>query len=98
MDLQSIVFDLPESTFSALGALVRWCVDHIRSCLDGLPRNEACLRVNGRLARVLDAADPAHFSQNELHEFVDELQVGIADLHDEIARTWFLPLATATVV
>jgi uncharacterized alpha-E superfamily protein len=74
---------------------VRWCVDHIRTCLERLPRNDACLRVNGRLARSLDAADPAAFSQNDLHAFIDELQLGIADLHDEIAQTWFLPLAPA---
>jgi uncharacterized alpha-E superfamily protein len=74
---------------------LRWCIDHSRICLERLPRNEACLRVNGRLARALDSADPEHFSQKDLHEFVDDLQLGIADLHEEIAQTWFPPLVSA---
>ncbi|MGB5833762.1 MAG: alpha-E domain-containing protein [Thiohalocapsa sp.] len=70
---------------------VRYCVEHARGCLERLPRNEASLRVTGRLARVLDGAELARLSQTELHAFVDDLQLGIADLHGEVAETWFLP-------
>ncbi|MBK1703587.1 alpha-E domain-containing protein [Halochromatium glycolicum] len=76
---------------------VRWCIDHIRICLERLPRNEGALRVNGRLVRSLDAVDVEHLSQKELHEFVDELQLGIGDLHQEIAETWFLPTEASAV-
>ncbi|MCH5372973.1 MAG: alpha-E domain-containing protein, partial [Planctomycetes bacterium] len=55
------------------------------------PRNEASLRVTGRLARVLDGAELARLSQLDLHAFVDDLQLGIADLHGEVASTWFPP-------
>jgi uncharacterized alpha-E superfamily protein len=72
---------------------VRWCIDHIRIGVERLPRNEACLRVNARLARALDAAEIERLTQQELHDFVDELQLGIADLHNEIAQTWFPPAA-----
>ncbi|MFW6258987.1 MAG: alpha-E domain-containing protein, partial [Halochromatium sp.] len=64
---------------------LRWCIDHTRIGLERLPRNEASLRVNGRLARALDAAELDGFSQKELHDFIDELQLGIAELHGEIA-------------
>lgn len=70
---------------------VRWCIDHTRLGLERLPRNEASLRVVGRLARVVDGVELAGLSQTDLHDFVDELQLGIADLHGEIAGTWFPP-------
>ncbi|ESQ10119.1 MAG TPA: alpha-E domain-containing protein [Chromatiaceae bacterium] len=70
---------------------VRYCIEHARMCLERLPRNESSLRVIGRLARGLDAAELAILSQVELHEFVDDLQLGIAELHTEVADTWFPP-------
>ena len=75
---------------------VRWCIDHTRLCLEHLPRNEATLRVTGRLARSLDGADPGAFSQAELHTFIDEFQRGIGELHGEIAHTWFPPPVPAS--
>jgi uncharacterized alpha-E superfamily protein len=70
---------------------VRWCVEHARICVDRLPRCESTLRVIGRVARVLDGTDLAKLSQVELHAFVDDLQLGIGELHGEIAATWFPP-------
>ena len=70
---------------------VRYCIEHARICLERLPRNESALRVTGRLARALDGAELARLSQLELHAFVDDLQLGIADLHGEVASTWFPP-------
>ncbi len=70
---------------------VRYCIEHARISLERLPRNESALRVTGRLARVLDGAELAGLSQAELHAFVDDLQLGIGDLHIEVAETWFPP-------
>lgn len=70
---------------------VRYCVEHARASLERLPRHEAALRVNGRLVRDLDGADLPALTQAELHAFVDDLQLGIGDLHNEIAATWFPP-------
>ncbi|MBK5967392.1 MULTISPECIES: alpha-E domain-containing protein [Thiorhodovibrio] len=70
---------------------VRYCMEAVRSGLEHLPRHESALRVLGRLARSLDSAELQRLSHAELHDFVDELQAGIGDLHQEIAATWFLP-------
>ena len=35
-------------------------------------------------------ADLDRLEQASLHAFIDELQIGLGDLHDEVARTWFL--------
>lgn len=70
---------------------VRWCIEHARIGLERLPRNEASLREVGRTARLLDGTDLPALSQAELHQFVDDVQLGIAALHGEIAATWFPP-------
>jgi uncharacterized alpha-E superfamily protein len=76
---------------------VRWCIDHARGGLDRLPRNEASLREVGRILRLVDAVELPALSQAELHDFVDDVQLGIANLHDEIAGTWFPPPLGADV-
>jgi uncharacterized alpha-E superfamily protein len=70
---------------------VRWCIEHAREGLERLPRNEASLREVGRILRLLDGAELPALSQAELHDFVDDVQLGIANLHAEIAATWFPP-------
>ncbi len=70
---------------------VRWCIEHARLGLEHLPRNDASLREVGRIARLLDGTDLTALSQAELHQFVDDVQLGIAELHREIAATWFPP-------
>jgi uncharacterized alpha-E superfamily protein len=70
---------------------VNHCVEAARASLERLPRDEAALRVTGRLKRTLTGTEVADLSQSELHAFVDELQLGIGDLHTEIAHTWFPP-------
>ncbi len=70
---------------------VRHCIDAARTSLEKLPHNESALRVLGRLRRNLEAAEPWALDQLELHNYVDELQLAIGDLHTEIAKTWFPP-------
>lgn len=70
---------------------VRYCMEAVRTNLSHLPRHEASLRVVGRLTRSLDGASFETLKHEELHAFVDALQVGIGELHQEIAATWFPP-------
>jgi uncharacterized alpha-E superfamily protein len=72
---------------------VHHCLESVRACCERLPRNEGALRVVGRIKRQLMQTDVARLSQAQLHAFVDELQQGIGDLHEEIAHTWFPPPA-----
>jgi uncharacterized alpha-E superfamily protein len=76
---------------AAFPRAVNHCCERMRASLARLPRNEAALRVAGRLSRKLLGTDVQRLTQTELHRFVDELQLDIGDLHDEIARTWFPP-------
>jgi uncharacterized alpha-E superfamily protein len=70
---------------------VNHCVDACRASLEKLPRNDSALRVAGRLKRTLEGAEPRTLDQDQLHAFVDDLQLAVGDLHAAIATTWFPP-------
>ena len=71
---------------------VGYCLESLRKSLEKLPRNESTLRVTGRLKRTLEGVAPERLDQRQLHAFLDEFQIGIGELHGEIARTWFPPV------
>lgn len=70
---------------------VRHCIDACRLSLEKLPRSDSALRVAGRLKRNLESAEPRRLNQQQLHDFIDDLQMAIGELHAEISRTWFPP-------
>jgi len=71
---------------------VYYCINEVEASISKLPRNESSLRVIGRLKRSLTASDVGGLDQETLHDFIDELQVTISELHQELSETWFLPL------
>lgn len=66
------------------------CLSVAEHSLWRLPQNDGPLRATARLQRMVTAADLPPMSQTRLHEFIDHLQIGLGELHDEIARTYFL--------
>ncbi|NCA71554.1 MAG: alpha-E domain-containing protein [Sphingobacteriia bacterium] len=67
------------------------CVEALRVSLAKLPRHDSALQVAGRLDEDLASTAPWQLDQLQLHHFIDRLQVGIGDLHQAIASTWFPP-------
>ncbi len=65
------------------------CVTSVELGASRLPRNEGVLRHCGRMKRTLSESNVGALRQDVLHEFVDTCQLGLADLHFEISRTWF---------
>jgi uncharacterized alpha-E superfamily protein len=74
------------------------CVGEAEQSLANLGRNDAPLRVLGRLKRSALNADLASLSQQEVHALIDQLQLGLSDLHEEIARAYFLVAVSASQV
>ena len=66
------------------------CVSSVELGASKLPRNESVLRQCGRLKRVLMDADVGLLRQDDMHAFVDQIQLDLGDLHGEISKTWFL--------
>jgi uncharacterized alpha-E superfamily protein len=82
---------------AAFPRAVLYCIDAVEQCATSLPRNDAVLRLTGRLKRNVSVADVGRLRQEELHAFVDDTQLNLAELHGEISRTWFLPAPEAIV-
>lgn len=68
------------------------CLNQLVACLNKLPNAETPLRSVASAQRRLNGARlPEILADNELHEFIDTVQLDIATIHQNIAATWFLP-------
>ena len=61
----------------------------VESCLRNLPHHEKPLESLARLQKKVLAAKPQKLQQDELHKFIDQLQLGLAKVHGQIAATYF---------
>jgi len=68
---------------------INWCVDELEHALGKLPHNRLALQANRRVLQHLSRANPEELLATGLHEFIDELQVELGNLHEKIVNTWF---------
>jgi uncharacterized alpha-E superfamily protein len=61
----------------------------VDSCLHSMPKHEKPLRLVRKLQRVLLRAKPQELKQEKLHEFIDQLQLGLITVNDSISKTYF---------
>lgn len=71
---------------------VAYCLKEIESYLGELPRHEEALRQTVAIERRVHSAAIPALLESGLHEFIDDLELGYAAIHDQIAATWFLPV------
>jgi uncharacterized alpha-E superfamily protein len=65
------------------------------SALALLPRNTAPLKKLGALRRMLAQLPAGKLDIAELHQWVDDAQLALGELHELIHRTWFAPSVDA---
>lgn len=70
---------------------VRFCLNAIRVELAGLKNNRDALKLLDRHRRRLSRFKVHDATREQLHDFIDSFQMGINELSDIIAATWFLP-------
>ncbi|MAN51591.1 MULTISPECIES: alpha-E domain-containing protein [Marinimicrobium] len=75
----------PRSVSHSLGEL--------ESCLHKLPNSDEALRAVTGVRRRLRSANIPELLESGLQEYVDNVQLEVADIHRQIANTWFLPVA-----
>lgn len=63
----------------------------LESCLQFLPNNAATLTQLSKTRALACDGDIAHLLTKGLLEYIDELQIEIAEIHARITETWFLP-------
>lgn len=72
---------------------IYYCLFHAEAFLRHLPRNEVPLKRLAQLQRVVSEADLQQLKQQDLHDFIDELQRELATIHDQITVTYFAAAA-----
>lgn len=68
---------------------VACCLEQLNAALGNLPRSSIPLAGISTLKQQLAAAAVPELAREGLHEFIDELQMGFGELHNQIATTYF---------
>lgn len=68
---------------------VRFGLDRMEAQLKRLPNNRPSLRHIRQLKHLVADADVRSLSESGLHEFVDEIQLGLSELHDSYGEAYF---------
>lgn len=66
------------------------CLDELLLCFDKLPSNTDTLRAVAKALRRAKELDQSGLLNDDLFLFIDEMQLEIANIHQEISATWFL--------
>jgi len=67
----------------------------LEGCLKKLPNSKAVVSTVGRVREKVLQADIGLLLESGLHEYIDDVQAEIGQLHSQIAGTWFDPVAIA---
>ena len=68
---------------------VACCLTQMEMCLQDLPKNAPVLASIADLREKLNSAAVPELAREGLHEFIDEMQVGLGQLHSQIATVYF---------
>lgn len=66
------------------------CISEVANCLEALPHNEEPLRQVTHMQRMLSSTELDTITQSALHEYIDELQIGLAEIGRLIGEAYFL--------
>lgn len=69
---------------------VMHCLYVVEESTGGLGNGEYVLQQLRKQVREVSKLDIDHLSQTALHEVIDDIQLGIMQVHEELARTYFL--------
>lgn len=66
-----------------------FCLVSVEHCLSRLPKNDAPLRQVARVNRLVQGGDVYKLAYTGLHDFMDELQLGLINVHLQIEAAYF---------
>ncbi|MDH5377561.1 MAG: alpha-E domain-containing protein [Gammaproteobacteria bacterium] len=69
---------------------IKHCLEEVKACLAVLHNSEKIQQKLKLLTKELETVDVNELRRAELHQYIDELQEGISNLHASIANTYFL--------
>jgi len=87
-DVLSFLFQEPRFPRS-----IMHCIEAVASSIEGLEQPEKALRSSRAILRTLRETDVTDLNQASLHEFIDEFQIQLIELHSRLAEVYFPPSA-----
>lgn len=70
---------------------IGYCLNDLDKQLRFLPNPEEVLRAVARVKKITTEVDITKLLESGLLDFIDELQISIADIHEAISLAWFHP-------
>ncbi|MEL7154962.1 MAG: alpha-E domain-containing protein [Actinomycetota bacterium] len=77
----------PRTVGSCLIEASRWLLE--------IPRHDQAMAACAGVETLLQGVDVIDLLDGKLHDFVDELQLALSDLHQQVESTWFEPAPAA---
>lgn len=74
---------------------VSFCLAQLNFYLEKLPNHDNVQRAVARVQRICKEVKIGNLLEKGLLDFIDELQISIADIHEELCNTWFRPASSA---
>lgn len=68
---------------------VAHCLSEAQVCCDALPNEDQTLRSITHAIRTVDTDVIRLLTEHKLHNFIDDIQLELADIHNTIAASWF---------
>ena len=68
---------------------VTFCVENMNYYLNDLPNNESCIKLLDKLSKTLSKAVQRSQDNESLHEYIDDVQIQLANVHNQICITYF---------
>jgi uncharacterized alpha-E superfamily protein len=71
---------------------IGYCLFSLETYLQQLPHNEDVMHAVARVRKITNTVSVSNLLERGLLDFIDELQISIADIHEELNHTWFRPV------
>jgi len=68
---------------------VNYCVLNLKDYIEHLPNNENCNKQIQKLRNLLKKSQKTSFDRQQLHDYIDQIQLSLGNLHAQIASAWF---------
>ncbi len=85
-DVLKFLFQIPTFPRS-----LSYCLENISFNLSRLPKNRSPIRVLRKIEKKIDTMPLEKMDNQILHNFIDEIQIMLGELHESMAKTYFPP-------
>lgn len=69
-----------------------YCLENLAFNLSRLPKNRAAMKILRQIEQKIEGMPLEKMDNQILHDFIDEMQVMLGELHQNIAKTYFPPV------